>query len=87
MKYALITDGIVGNIISLDPKNAKDFPGTVALGDRPVGTGDTYDNGVFLRDGEPMLTEQETVRQVIDSQTALILDLVYKQIMMEWGIN
>lgn len=61
MRYAVITDGTVSNIIVLRPANAGDFPGAVALHDRPVGIGDTYSGGKFWRDGEEVLTAAEEI--------------------------
>lgn len=63
MRYAIIQDNIVTNIIALRDTNAKDFPGAVALHDRPVGIGDTYSDGKFWRDGKEVLTAQEEIEQ------------------------
>lgn len=63
MRYAVITDGTVSNIIALRPANAGEFPGAVALHDRPVGIGDTYSEGKFYRDGKEVLTAQEEIEQ------------------------
>ena len=59
MRYALIDNGIVTNIIALRSSNAADFPGAVALYDRPVGIGDSYQGGKFFRDGNEVLTADE----------------------------
>lgn len=59
MRYAIVTDGIVTNIIALNDRNANDFPAAVKLGDRPVGIGDTYTDGKFYRDGVEVLTPME----------------------------
>lgn len=63
MRYAVITDGLVSNIIALRSANAGEFPGAVALHDRPVGIGDTFSDGKFWRDGEEVLTAQEEIEQ------------------------
>ena len=42
MRYAIVTDGTVTNVIVLRETNAGDFPGAVALHDRPVGIGETF---------------------------------------------
>ena len=63
MRYAVITEGTVTNVITLWETNAGDFPGAVALHDRPVGIGDTYSEGKFWRDGVEVLTAQEEVEQ------------------------
>lgn len=63
MRYAIVTGGAVTNIIALRETNAGDFPGAVALHDRPVGIGDTYSEGKFYRDGKEVLTAQEEIEQ------------------------
>ena len=63
MRYAIVTGGAVTNVIALREINAGDFPGAVALHDRPVGIGDSYQDGKFYRDGEELLTAQEEIEQ------------------------
>ena len=63
MRYAIIENGAVTNIIALRSANAVDFPGAVALHDRPVGIGDTYSEGKFYWDGKEVLTAQEEIEQ------------------------
>lgn len=59
MTYALIENGVVTNIFAVHPLNAGVFPDAVQTGELPVSIGDTYDNGVFYREGV-RLKEQET---------------------------
>ena len=61
MRYAIVTDGVVSNIIALRSSNAADFPGAVALYDRPAGIGDSYQDGKFYRDGAEVLTAAEEI--------------------------
>ena len=68
MRYALIKDGIVGNIISLEPRNAKEFPNAVKLDDISAAIGDTYDGESFYHNGEKVLTYAEIIA---DMRTAL----------------
>ena len=63
MRYAIMTGGAVTNVIVLRETNAGDFPGAVALHDRPVGIGDTYQDGKFYRGGQEVLTAQEEIEQ------------------------
>ena len=63
MRYAIVTGGAVTNVIVLRETNAGDFPGAVALHDRPVGIGDTYQDGKFYRGGPEVLTAQEEIEQ------------------------
>ena len=61
MRYAIVTDGTVTNVIELRPSVT--WPGAVALGDRPVGIGDTYSEGKFYRDGAEVLTPAEEIER------------------------
>lgn len=56
MNYALIENGVVTNLIWLYPANAADFPTAVPMGDVPAAIGDTYADGVFYREGQPVET-------------------------------
>lgn len=75
MRYALIDNGIVSNIIALNDRNASDFPAAVKLGDRPVGIGDTYTDGKFYRDGVEVLTPLEAAQTEIDAYKAALNEL------------
>ena len=59
VNYALVENGAVTNVIWLCPSNAGEFPNAVCVADRPVTVGDLYADGVFTRNGEPVLTESE----------------------------
>lgn len=63
MRYAIVTGGAVTNVIVLRETNAGDFPGAVALHDRPVGIGDSYQDGKFYRGGQEVLTAREEIEQ------------------------
>lgn len=69
MRYALVENGAVINIIEMDKRNEQYFPSAVYTGDRPVGIGDTYTNGKFYRNGVEVLTELEEANNEIDSLT------------------
>lgn len=75
MRYAIITDGTVTNIIALNDRNASDFPTAVKLGDRPVAIGDTYADGKFYRDGVEVLTPMEQAQAEIDAYKAALNEL------------
>ena len=59
--YAIIENGIVTNVI-VGP--LPDGIEGVALNGRPVAIGDAYTDGVFLRNGEPVLTEVERIHEL-----------------------
>lgn len=75
MRYALIENGIVTNIITLNDRNAGDFPTAVKLGDRPVGIGDTYTDGKFYRDGVEVLTQLEQAQEEMTEYKAALQEL------------
>lgn len=60
MRYALLQNGYVKNIIELNPENEADFPTAMPVPeDLPVGIGDTHQDGSFYRNGERVLTNAE----------------------------
>lgn len=69
MRYAMVIEGKVTNIIEMDKRNEQYFPSAVYTGDRPVGIGDTYTDGKFYRDGKEVLTALEEANNEIDSLT------------------
>ena len=52
MRYAIVEENVITNIIDLHPINEGDFPGAVMLNDITAQIGDTYENGQFYHDGE-----------------------------------
>lgn len=75
MRYALIDNSIVTNVIALNDRNASDFPNVVKLGDRPVGIGDTYTDGKFYRDGTEVLTPLEAAQAEIETYKSALTEL------------
>ena len=69
MRYAMVIEGKVTNIIEMDKRNEQYFPSAVYTGDRPVGIGDTYTDGKFYRDGKEVFTALEEANNEIDSLT------------------
>ena len=63
MRYAIITDGVVTNVIILYSGNSADFPTAVPCGEIPVAIGDTYDGEHFYRGGERVLTALEQAQK------------------------
>ena len=61
MNYAIIENGAVVNVI-VGP--LPDGMEGIALNDRPVAIGDAFSDGVFLRNGEPVLTDAERIAQL-----------------------
>lgn len=75
MRYALVENGVVVNVIWLNDKNAGDFPAAVKLGDRPVTMSDAYTGGKFYRDGEEVLTPLEAAQAEIEQYKAALQKL------------
>lgn len=71
MNYALVENGVVTNIIWLYPGNAGDFPTAVPMGDVPAAIGDTYADGVFTRDGQPVETLAQRSRDMAEALALL----------------
>lgn len=59
MNFAIVEDGTVTNVIWLSASNREDFPNSVCVANRAVAIGDLLIDGVFLRDGVPLLTYEE----------------------------
>ena len=64
MKYALIENGIVINTIILLPYNAADFPNAVCIEGISVQIGDTYTDGRFYHEGEPIYSMAEKLAEM-----------------------
>ena len=75
MRYAIVTDGAVTNVIALNDRNANDFPPAVKRGDRPVGIGDTYADEKFYRDGVEVLTPMEQAQAEMAEYKAALHEL------------
>lgn len=72
MTHAVIQDGVVTNLIWLFSANAEDFSDAVPVNDLPVSIGDSYEDGVFYRNGQKLLSVMEsTLAEKSDMQTAL----------------
>lgn len=66
MRYALVHDGVVTNIISLNRRNASDFPNAAPCEDAPVSIGDTYDGKAFYRDGKRVMSAAEEYAEALN---------------------
>lgn len=78
MRYALVDENIVINIIALNDRNSSDFPTAVKIADRPVAIGDAYTGGKFYHDGVEVLTPLEAAQAEIET---------YKSALMELGVE
>lgn len=58
MNIAIVKNGVVVNVIVGPLPDGMDG---VLLPDRPVAIGDSYTDGVFTRNGEPVLTPAERI--------------------------
>ena len=81
MRYAIIENSAVANVIWLYEVNASDFPNAVRLGDRPVTIGDSYIDGRFYRDGAEVLTPLEQAQAEIsaaENDMAALVEMIYE---------
>lgn len=72
MRYAIITDGVVTNVIILYPGNAGDFPDAVRCGDVPVAIGDTWEGEHFYREGARVLSPVEQAQKDMEDMEAAL---------------
>lgn len=72
MRYAVIEDGAVANVIILYPGGAKSFPGAVPCGDVPVAIGDTWDGEHFYREGARVLSHVEQAQKDAEDMEAAL---------------
>ena len=80
MNYAIIEDGVITNVVVLN-NNASNFPNAVFLGNIPAGIGDIYENGVFYRNSERIVTMFEILQSQIAELDMALLDSTYENIM------
>lgn len=64
MRYALVKDDIVVNIIWLYSGNKSDFPNAIPCEDIPVAIGDTYLDGIFYRNSKEVLSAYDELAAV-----------------------
>lgn len=71
MNYAIVQNGVVINVIWLNPGNSGEFCECHPIGDVPVTIGDVFDDGRFYRNGlliqAPTLTETEQLKTRADA--------------------
>ncbi|HPJ03125.1 MAG TPA: hypothetical protein PKU80_09825 [Candidatus Limiplasma sp.] len=84
MDYAIIENGVVVNIISLNDTNAFEFPNAVCVDTIPVAIGDTHTNGQFYGDdNSSVMNRQDNSGGILDEQDALYIDMLYQEILLE----
>ena len=87
MNYAIVENGVVVNIISLNDANASEFPDAVSVDTVPVTIGDTYTAGEFYcEDDSNVLLRQDNSKGILDEQDALYIDTLYQEILLELGV-
>ena len=87
MEYAIIENGVVINVISLDATNAAEFPGAVQIDNVPAVIGDVYENGQFASvDGSDLMLRLDSSEETLAEQDALYIDALYQDILEELGV-
>ena len=85
MRYAIVENGIITNMIELKPANEKDFPNAVRADEWEVRIGDTYnaEEERFYHNGEKLLSESEKITQLQEIVAILTGDSSEYQIVEE----
>ncbi len=80
-RYALINDGIVGNVIIVDSSDTAQliasstgYDQAVCVDQYFVTIGDTYVDGVFYHEGDE-IARRQTLEETVEQQTQEISDL------------
>lgn len=87
MRYAIVVDAVVANIIELHEVNAKDFPDAQPMGDAPVAVGDTFDGQHYYHDGVVLVGAAEATAGLIRELDAAYVDLAYQYALMASGLE
>lgn len=69
MQAAEIINGEVVAVYEINVANLHEFPQFVPTGDIEVAIGDTYDNGVFYRNGEEVLPVNKQLENALKALT------------------
>lgn len=84
MRYALVEGGVCVNIIVLLPYSAaRDFPNAYPIENIPVQIGDYLDRGVWMRNGQKVLTYAEQARQEVESVRTMLDEILIEQLTEE----
>lgn len=75
MNYALVENGIVTNIIWLNPGNASEFSNAFPFGELSVEVGDSFDGVMFYRNGERLKSRSEILESILGQITEGINDV------------
>jgi hypothetical protein len=89
MNYAIVENGVVTNIIWINPNDVKDFPNAVCCQGKPVSIGDTYNDGEFYDSNNNVIITYEKMmldalnkaNQTIVELDAALLEETYQSIM------
>ena len=74
MRYAIVEDNIITNMIELNPIDAPHFPNAVYADEWNIQIGDTYDaeEQYFYHNGERILSEREKICELQNALTLLM---------------
>ena len=87
MRYAILRDETVSNLVELNPDNASEFPGAIILSDIPAGIGDAYTDGTFCHDGVVVQTPVQEAEATIAELDSAVVDLEYRNALLTLGIE
>ena len=73
MNYAKIELGVVTNVISLKRDQEDEFKGYIEIGKLPVNIGDTYQDGLFYRNGKQVKTDTQRMDEKLQATSVSAL--------------
>ena len=87
MRYAIVEDGIITNMIKLEPINAYEFPNAIYAEEWDIQIGDLYnsDDGNFYRGEEKLLSVRERMYQLEQALTLLTGEASQYSALQEFG--
>lgn len=97
MRHALVEDGIIVNVIEIDPRTAGDWKNAVTIPENIfAGIGDTYRDGRFYRENpetheeeeilpyDPMAAYAQELQNYQTELAQLTVDTDYRLLMLEF---
>lgn len=75
MRYAVIENNVVTNIIEAEERGAESLSSYMTLvktDNKPVSIGDTYEDNTFYRDGEEVLTPEQEENKMLSEKIVLL---------------
>ena len=76
LNYAIVENGVVTNIIWINPNDVRDFPNAVCCQGKPVNIGDTYNDGEFYdSNNNVIITYEKMMLDALNKANQIIVEL------------